>query len=111
MSADIILSKGLTIPMSGTADLNISSADSADNFVIYPHDFHGVVPKMLLREGEAVLQGQPIFYSKANPEIKFVSPVSGTLTKIERGAKRRIMSLSIASDGKNKAVTHSLEKL
>ena len=77
MSADIILSKGLTIPMSGTADLNISSADSADNFVIYPHDFHGVVPKMLLREGEAVLQGQPIFYSKANPEIKFVSPVSG----------------------------------
>ena len=58
-----------------------------DNYVIYPSDFHGVVPKMLLKEGETVLQGQPIFYSKANPEIKFVSPVSGTLTKIERGAK------------------------
>ena len=111
MTADITLRKGLTIPMSGTANLNISSTDSVDNFVIYPHDFHGVVPKMLLREGETVLQGQPIFYSKANPEIKFVSPVSGTLAKIERGAKRRIMSLSIASDGKNKAVTHSLEKL
>jgi Na+-transporting NADH:ubiquinone oxidoreductase subunit A len=111
MSADITLRKGLTIPMSGMADLNISSADSADNFVIYPHDFHGVVPKMLLKEGEAVLQGQPIFYSKANPEIKFVSPVSGTLTKIERGAKRRIMSLSIAADGKDNAVVHKLGKL
>ncbi|MBL19989.1 MAG: NADH:ubiquinone reductase (Na(+)-transporting) subunit A [Flavobacteriaceae bacterium] len=111
MSADITLRKGLTIPISGTADLNISSADSADNFVIYPHDFHGVVPRMLLREGEVMLQGQPIFYSKANPEIKFVSPVSGTLTKIERGAKRRIMSLSISSDGKNEAFTHNLENL
>ena len=111
MSADITLRKGLTIPISGTADLNISSADSADNFVIYPHDFHGVVPKMLLREDEVMLQGQPIFYSKAKPEIKFVSPVSGTLTKIERGAKRRIMSLSIASDGKNEAFTHNLENL
>jgi len=111
MSADITLRKGLTIPMSGMADLNISSADIADNFVIYPHDFHGVVPKMLLKEGEAVLQGQPIFYSKANPEIKFVSPVSGTLTTIERGAKRRIMSLSIAADGKDNAVVHKLEKL
>ena len=111
MSADITLRKGLTIPMSGMADLNISSADIADNFVIYPHDFHGVVPKMLLKEGEAVLQGQPIFYSKANPEIKFVSPVSGTLTTIERGAKRRIMSLSIAADRKDNAVAHKLEKL
>jgi Na+-transporting NADH:ubiquinone oxidoreductase subunit A len=111
MSADITLRKGLTIPMSGMADLKISSVDSTDNFVIYPHDFHGVVPKMLLKEGEAVFQGQPIFYSKANPEIKFVSPVSGTLTTIERGAKRRIMSLSIAADGKDSAVVHKLGKL
>ena len=111
MSADITLRKGLTIPVSGTADLKISSADSADNFVIYPDDFHGVVPKMLLKEGEVVLRGQPIFYSKANPEIKFVSPVSGTLAKIERGAKRRITALSIKTDGKDKAVVHKLAKL
>lgn len=111
MSADITLRKGLTIPMSGTADLKISSADSADNFVIYPDDFHGVVPKMVLKEGEVVLRGQPIFYSKANPEIKFVSPVSGTLAKIERGAKRRITALSIKADGKDKAVVHKLAKL
>lgn len=111
MSADITLRKGLKIPMSGIADLNISSADFADNYVVYPSDFHGVVPKMLFKEGEAVLQGQPIFYSKANPEIKFVSPVSGTLTKIERGAKRRIIALSISADGEHKAVVHKLASL
>ncbi len=111
MSADITLRKGLTIPMSGMADLKISSANLADIFVIYPDDFHGIVPKMLLKEGEVVLRGQPIFYSKANPEIKFVSPVSGTLAKIERGAKRRITALSITADGKDKAVVHKLAKL
>ena len=111
MSADITLRKGLTIPMSGMADLKISSADPAYNVVIYPDDFHGIVPKMLLKEGEVVLRGQPIFYSKANSEIKFVSPVSGTLAKIERGAKRRITALSIMADGKDKAVVHKLAKL
>ena len=111
MSAEITLRKGLTIPMSGMADLKISSADPAYNVVIYPDDFHGIVPKMLLKEGEVVLRGQPIFYSKANPEIKFVSPVSGTLAKIERGAKRRITALSITADGKDKAVVHKLAKL
>ena len=111
MSADITLHKGLTIPMSGMADLKISSADPAYNVVIYPDDFHGIVPKMLLKEGEVVLRGQPIFYSKANSEIKFVSPVSGTLAKIERGAKRRITALSIMADGKDKAVVHKLAKL
>jgi Na+-transporting NADH:ubiquinone oxidoreductase subunit A len=67
MSADITLRKGLTIPMSGMADLNISSADSADNFVIYPHDFHGVVPKMLLKEGEAVFTRTADFLFKSQP--------------------------------------------
>ena len=108
MSADIILRKGLSIPMSGKADLSFSSADSSHNFVIYPSDFHSVVPKMLLKEGEAVLQGQPIFYSKANPQIKFVSPVSGTISKIERGPKRRILAIEIFSNRNSDKIKHKV---
>ena len=108
MSADITLRKGLTIPLKGEASLEIKASKLTDVFTLHPDDFHGVVPKLLVKEGEPVLLGQPIFFSKANPEIQFVSPVSGTLTKIVRGAKRRILSIELKSDGKDKAVKHKL---
>ncbi|MDG1822476.1 MAG: Na(+)-translocating NADH-quinone reductase subunit A [Flavobacteriaceae bacterium] len=106
MSADITLRKGLTIPLKGEASLVLKTSKLTDEYTLYPDDFHGVVPKMLVKEGEPVLLGQPIFFSKANPEIQFVSPVSGTLTKIVRGAKRKILALTLKSDERDKAVTH-----
>lgn len=111
MSADISLRKGLTIPLKGDADKTFLSPSASKSFVIYPDDFHGVVPKMIVKEGEAVTVGQPVFYSKANPEIQFVSPVSGVLTKIVRGAKRRILAIELESDGKNKATKHKISTL
>ena len=111
MSADITLRKGLTIPLEGEAQRKVSTAEASNAFVIYPDDFHGVVPKMLIKEGEKVALGQPVFYSKANPEIKFVSPVSGTLTQIERGAKRRILAIAIDADGKDTTTKHKISAL
>lgn len=111
MSPDITLRKGLNIPLKGEAKRTIALAKPTGLFSIYPDDFHGIVPKMLLKEGEKVSVGQPIFYSKANPEIQFVSPVSGILSKIERGAKRRILAIELESDGKNKSVKHKIPAL
>ncbi len=106
MSTDITLRKGLKIPLKGKAKKKINSAKLSDTFSLCPDDFHGVVPKMHCKEGESVKQGQPVFYAKTSPEIEFVSPVSGTLTKIVRGAKRRILAIEIQSDGKDTAVKH-----
>ena len=108
MSADITLRKGLSIPLKGEAIKQLKTSNTSDNFTIYPDDFHGVVPKMLVKEGEKIALGQPVFFSKANPEIQFVSPVSGTLSKIVRGAKRRILELQLKSDGKDKPVKHKI---
>jgi len=62
---------------------------------IKPTDFHGLVPKMLVKEGETVTAGQPIFQDKYEEVIKYVSPVNGTLKAIVRGAKRRILEVQI----------------
>ena len=108
MSADISLRKGLSIPLKGEARKNLKTSRSSDNFTLYPDDFHGIVPKMLVKEGEKIALGQPVFFSKAHPEIQFVSPISGTLTKIVRGAKRRILEIQMLSDGKDKTVKHKI---
>ena len=48
---------------------------------------------------------------KSNDVIKFVSPVSGILKSIERGAKRKITSIIIESDGKMTQASNSVTDL
>jgi Na+-transporting NADH:ubiquinone oxidoreductase subunit A len=62
---------------------------------IKPSDFHGLVPKVTLKEGDQVKRGEVVFYDKYNEDLKFVSPVNGTLAKIVRGAKRKIMEVRL----------------
>jgi Na+-transporting NADH:ubiquinone oxidoreductase subunit A len=98
MSNDIKIRKGLDIKLKGEAEKLISVASRSKFFAIKPTDFHGVTPKMVLKEGEAVKAGETIFYSKSSERVKFVSPVSGTIHQIRRGAKRRILEVVINAD-------------
>ncbi len=98
MSKDIKIKKGLNIRLKGEASKTLSKAQRSKTFVIRPSDFHLITPKLAVKEGAKLLAGDVIFYSKTKEEIKFVSPVSGTLAKIERGAKRVIKELIIEAD-------------
>ncbi len=98
MSKDIKIKKGLTIRLKGEADKTLSNAPRSRTFAIRPSDFHLITPKLEIKEGAKVQAGDPIFHSKANEDMKFVSPVSGTVTKIERGLKRVITEIVIEGD-------------
>lgn len=106
MSQDIKIKKGLTINLIGEAEKNLSGAPRSRTFAIRPAEFHLRIPRMMLREGDRVEAGQPIFHAKDDESIKFVSPVSGVLTKIERGAKRVITQLLIEADPQDTFVEH-----
>lgn len=101
MSKDIKIKKGLTIRLKGEADKALSNAPRSKTFAIRPSDFHLITPKMVVKEGAKVKAGDTLFYSKTNDKIKFVSPVSGTLTTIERGAKRVIKELVVDGDAQD----------
>lgn len=106
MSNDIKIRKGLDIKLKGVAEKTISAAPRSKKFAIKPTDFHGVTPKMVLKEGASVKAGEPLFFSKYSDSIKFVSPVSGTLAEIRRGAKRRILEVIIEADAEDTYVDH-----
>ena len=101
MSKDIKIKKGLAIRLKGEADKSLSNAPRSRTFAIRPSDFHLFTPKLVKKEGEKILAGETLFYSKNNQAITFSSPVSGTLTKIERGPKRVITGLTIEADQKD----------
>ena len=88
MSEDIRIKKGLNIKLKGTAEEKISAATRSGIFAIQPKDFHGITPKLTVKVGGEVSVGTVLFYSKSNEQIKFTSPVSGTVSEIKRGAKR-----------------------
>ncbi|EDM44169.1 Na(+)-translocating NADH-quinone reductase subunit A [unidentified eubacterium SCB49] len=98
MSKDIKIKKGLAIRLKGEADKTLSNAPRSRTFAIRPSDLHLITPKMVVKEGAKVQAGDTLFYSKDNEAIKFSSPVSGTLTEIERGAKRVITKITIEGD-------------
>ena len=87
MSNDIRIRKGLDIHLEGEADKTTQQLPLAALYGIKPIDFHGVIPKLLLREGSEVKAGEALFFSKSDERIMFPSPVSGTIKEIVRGNK------------------------
>lgn len=98
MSKDIRIKKGLNINLVGAAEQTTSKAVSSNVYALNLDDFHGIVPKMLIKEGAEIKAGEPIFYNKNKEDMLFVSPVSGELAEIVRGARRRILTLKILAD-------------
>ena len=98
MSKDIRLKKGLNINLQGEADKVYASIPQSQKFSIKPTDFHALTPKMVVKEGDRVKAGSCLFFDKYDERIRFSSPVSGEVTEIVRGAKRRIMEVKIVAD-------------
>lgn len=98
MSKDIKIKKGLNIPLKGEADKVFGNAERSDTFVINPTDFKNLNPKLLVKQGDEVLAGSPLFFSKVYPDVKIGSPVSGEVVEVVRGAKRKILGIKILAD-------------
>lgn len=103
MPKTITLRKGLNIRLMGEAEKILKEVNPT-HFAIKPTDFTGVFPRLLVKEGDAVQAGTPLFYDKYREKIAFPSPVSGTVTEIKRGDKRVLLEIRIESDGKNEQV-------
>ena len=103
MSNTISIRKGLNIRLVGEATKEIKEVPVSGTVGVSPIDFHGLTPKMVVKEGETVLVGDVLFFDKKKEQIKFVSPVSGKVKEIVRGEKRRIMNVLIEADGKQDA--------
>ena len=98
MSKEIRLKKGLNINLVGEAEKVYASVKSTDNYVVKPTDFHGLTPKLAVKVGDRVKAGTTLFFDKYNDKVNFSSPVSGEVTAIERGAKRKILAVVIKAD-------------
>ena len=98
MAKVIKLRKGLDVKLKGTASLETANVSCPGEYALVPDDFVGVKPKVVVKEGDSVKAGDALFVDKLHPEVKFVSPVSGTVSQVERGDRRKLLSSRVKAD-------------
>lgn len=106
MANVIKLRKGLDIHLLGQAAETKIQLRSNGKFALVPDDFDGVTPKVVVREGDVVRAGEALFVNKQHPEVKFASPVSGKIVAVERGERRKVLSVRVAADAEQRYVDY-----
>ena len=111
MSNNIYLKKGLNIPINGVAAQTTKKVIVPDVVTIKPTDFRGLVPKLLVREGDKVLAGTPVLADKMSQNILFSSPVSGVVAEVVRGEKRKLLEVRIKADAEQEYVDFGVKRV
>lgn len=107
MSEHIRLKKGLDIPLAGAAPAKIAETVAPDLVAIKPTDFKALVPKLAVKEGDAVKAGDALFVDKMCPSIRFCSPVSGVVQAVVRGDKRKLLAVVVKADKEQQSVKYN----
>ena len=101
--AEFKLKRGYDIPIAGQAEKKLTVLPSPKKAAVLPQEFRGLKLKLLISEGDKVKIGTPLLADKNNPDIKLVSPVSGTVSEIVRGERRMLKEIVVENDGKDAA--------
>lgn len=99
MNKFIKLRKGLDINLKGKAlEKKLQLMSPPQEVALVPDDFVGLTPKVIVREGDAVKAGEALFVNKQYADEKFASPVSGVVSGIIRGNRRKVVCVKIKLD-------------
>lgn len=100
------ISKGLDINLKGAPVAEFTTVQPAKFYALMPADFTRITPKVVVKPGDDVKAGDALFVDKNAPELRFVSPVSGKVAAVNRGERRRVLSVVVESDGKFDSVEY-----
>src|SRR5574344_162340 len=104
MAEIIRLRKGLDIKLLGSPEKVINTVKTSETYALCPDDFTGVTPKPVVKEQQNVKAGEALFIDKNHPEVKFVSPVSGEVVTVTRGARRKVLNIVVKPDANQQFV-------
>jgi len=95
------LLKGHNLKIKGSPSKNIIDIPNADTFCVHPFQYKGMKPKLLVKEGNSVKSGTPLFFDKTKESVKVVSPVSGIIESVVFGKRRIVEKIVIKKQGED----------
>ena len=107
-----VVRKGLDLPIAGEPSQELEpTGPKVTRVAVVADDFPGMKPRMLVREGDLVRRGQPLFEDRKTPGVLHTSPGAGKVTSIHRGAKRALQSVVVHLSEGERASKPSSEEL
>ncbi len=94
----ITIKRGLDLPITGAPEQRIDESSPVRSVAILGRDYVGMKPTMEVDEGDRVRLGQRLFSDKKTEGVIYTAPGTGTVRAINRGARRRFLSLVIDLD-------------
>jgi len=106
----VSLKQGHDILLEGQAEPQLDEHLEVTTFAVQPTNFVGIspIPKLMVEVGDEVKAGDPVFFDKKVPEVKYCSPVSGEVIAVNRGEKRSITEVIILADKEMKYRTFEM---
>ncbi|MEM7479293.1 MAG: Na(+)-translocating NADH-quinone reductase subunit A [Planctomycetota bacterium] len=99
------IDRGLNVPIDGEPQLDAQPEfKDVGQVALVADDYIGMRPTLLVSEGDTVQLGQPVCSDKKTAGVSFTAPASGVVRSINRGAKRRFLSLVIDKQGDQESV-------
>ena len=95
------LTKGHNLIIEGAPLQKIIDINNNQSILVHPSSIKNIKIKPLVKEGDAVQIGSPLFFDKKDEKVIFVSPCSGTINKISLGPRRIVDTIEIVNDNKN----------
>lgn len=90
--------KGLDIRLKGVAEKVKTIIGLSGEFGLSPESFPGLSPKVIVHEGDRVKAGDTLFVNKKCPSVTFSSSVSGVVTAVVRGDRRKVLVVKVKPD-------------
>ena len=95
----IEIKKGLDLPLGGAPQMRITPVQQVQHVALLGRDYLDMKPALLVAEGDQVRLGQPLFSDKKNPKVLHTAPGAGEVVAINRGERRKFLSLVIELAG------------
>jgi Na+-transporting NADH:ubiquinone oxidoreductase subunit A len=89
------ISKGLDLPISGVPEQRIETAPAVAKVAVLARDYPFMKPRMHVAVGDRVKRGQLLFEDRKVEGVRFTAPGAGTVSAINRGARRALQSVVI----------------
>ena len=94
----IKVKKGHNINIAGVASREIYAPQKNNTVSLSPENFRYIKPKLLVKENDIVKLGDPIFFDKLSPDVKWPAIASGKISKIVYGERRSIKEIIFSID-------------
>ena len=95
----ISIRKGLDLPIDGQPATSIDDTVPVQSVGLLGDDYPEMKPRLRVEIGDTVKLGQVLFTDRKDERICFTSPAAGQVVAINRGQKRRFLSIEIRCNG------------